>query len=204
MSAVGLRCVGMIAAFDTAQRGAAVTCCLSNRASQDRWRRLLGVGAALSAPFRQAFGSWSQWPGLNRRPTVYETVALPLSYIGLSGRRMRRRRTGYSRVRAPGQAFRIPESAPNLAGSRWRQSLPNAQPAGNVQDARIRFIGPPAGKTHTESMSARNLRGLVFANEDDRDKRLGEDLGSAGTRRYCRRVWTGRAERLTFLLVSLK
>ena len=25
---------------------------------------------------------WSQWPGLNRRPTVYETVALPLSYIG--------------------------------------------------------------------------------------------------------------------------
>src|SRR5437868_6243046 len=28
--------------------------------------------------------TWSQWPGLNRRPTVYETVALPLSYIGLS------------------------------------------------------------------------------------------------------------------------
>jgi hypothetical protein len=27
---------------------------------------------------------WSQWPGLNRRPTVYETVALPLSYIGLA------------------------------------------------------------------------------------------------------------------------
>ena len=25
---------------------------------------------------------WSRWPGLNRRPTVYETVALPLSYIG--------------------------------------------------------------------------------------------------------------------------
>jgi hypothetical protein len=29
---------------------------------------------------------WSQWPGLNRRPTVYETVALPLSYIGLMRR----------------------------------------------------------------------------------------------------------------------
>ena len=28
--------------------------------------------------------NWSQWPGLNRRPTVYETVALPLSYIGLN------------------------------------------------------------------------------------------------------------------------
>ena len=27
--------------------------------------------------------AWSQWPGLNRRPTVYETVALPLSYIGV-------------------------------------------------------------------------------------------------------------------------
>ena len=26
--------------------------------------------------------NWSQWSGLNRRPTVYETVALPLSYIG--------------------------------------------------------------------------------------------------------------------------
>lgn len=26
--------------------------------------------------------NWSQWPGSNRRPTVYETVALPLSYTG--------------------------------------------------------------------------------------------------------------------------
>jgi hypothetical protein len=25
---------------------------------------------------------WSRWTGLNRRPTVYETVALPLSYTG--------------------------------------------------------------------------------------------------------------------------
>ena len=30
---------------------------------------------------------WSRWPGLNRRPTVYETVALPLSYIGEFGGR---------------------------------------------------------------------------------------------------------------------
>jgi hypothetical protein len=28
--------------------------------------------------------SWSQWSGLNRRPTVYETVALPLSYTGVA------------------------------------------------------------------------------------------------------------------------
>jgi hypothetical protein len=28
--------------------------------------------------------NWSQWSGLNRRPTVYETVALPLSYIGFA------------------------------------------------------------------------------------------------------------------------
>src|SRR5215510_12774960 len=26
--------------------------------------------------------NWSQWWGLNPRPTVYETVALPLSYTG--------------------------------------------------------------------------------------------------------------------------
>jgi hypothetical protein len=32
---------------------------------------------------------WSQWPGLNRRPTVYETVALPLSYIGMSALKVR-------------------------------------------------------------------------------------------------------------------
>ncbi len=28
------------------------------------------------------FSNWSRWSGLNRRPTVYETVALPLSYTG--------------------------------------------------------------------------------------------------------------------------
>ena len=26
---------------------------------------------------------WSRWSDLNRRPTLYERVALPLSYIGL-------------------------------------------------------------------------------------------------------------------------
>ena len=31
---------------------------------------------------RSSGKKWSQWSGLNRRPTVYETVALPLSYIG--------------------------------------------------------------------------------------------------------------------------
>ena len=30
-------------------------------------------------------GNWSQWSGLNRRPAVYETAALPLSYTGLRG-----------------------------------------------------------------------------------------------------------------------
>ncbi len=28
---------------------------------------------------------WSQWSDLNRRPTDYESVALPLSYIGRLG-----------------------------------------------------------------------------------------------------------------------
>ncbi|SVB62316.1 uncharacterized protein METZ01_LOCUS215170, partial [marine metagenome] len=27
---------------------------------------------------------WSQRTGLNRRPAVYETAALPLSYVGIS------------------------------------------------------------------------------------------------------------------------
>jgi hypothetical protein len=33
------------------------------------------------------FNSWSQRTDLNRRPTVYETVALPLSYAGMSNLR---------------------------------------------------------------------------------------------------------------------
>ena len=39
--------------------------------------RQVKTGAGLRVEY------WSQWPGLNRRPTVYETVALPLSYIGI-------------------------------------------------------------------------------------------------------------------------
>ena len=34
------------------------------------------------APLKKRLKSWSQWPGLNRRPAVYETAALPLSYTG--------------------------------------------------------------------------------------------------------------------------
>src|SRR5437867_8917897 len=34
--------------------------------------------------------NWSQWSGSNRRPTVYETVALPLSYIGFWDTNQRR------------------------------------------------------------------------------------------------------------------
>jgi hypothetical protein len=49
--------------------------------------------------------NWSQWPGLNRRPTVYETVALPLSYIGCCGAVLKLsarnfRRQGFSEVQA--------------------------------------------------------------------------------------------------------
>ena len=32
---------------------------------------------------KSLISNWSQWSGLNRRPTVYETVALPLSYTGV-------------------------------------------------------------------------------------------------------------------------
>src|SRR5213075_1843633 len=37
------------------------------------------------SPERSRAVCWSRWPGSNRRPTVYETVALPLSYIGEVG-----------------------------------------------------------------------------------------------------------------------
>ncbi len=34
--------------------------------------------------------SWSRWSGLNRRPAVYETAALPLSYTGVAYESARR------------------------------------------------------------------------------------------------------------------
>ena len=44
-------------------------------------------GPAFSAPetpISRGNMGWSRWSGLNRRPTVYETVALPLSYTGIT------------------------------------------------------------------------------------------------------------------------
>lgn len=41
---------------------------------------------------------WSQWSELNRRPTVYETVALPLSYIGI----LQRKKPGQDSKKLPG------------------------------------------------------------------------------------------------------
>src|ERR1051325_2793132 len=55
-------------------------------------RKLVSVLVSVSKPWLSVFldaqsvRSWSQWSGLNRRPTVYETVALPLSYIGITDR----------------------------------------------------------------------------------------------------------------------
>src|SRR5438874_10914288 len=50
---------------------------------------------------RKAGREWSQWPGLNRRPTVYETVALPLSYIGIQSVGARTRPTKSTLSAAP-------------------------------------------------------------------------------------------------------
>ena len=41
-----------------------------------------GIGSCRESCRDSSNRKWSQWSGLNRRPTVYETVALPLSYIG--------------------------------------------------------------------------------------------------------------------------
>ena len=44
---------------------------------------ILHVGYNAGVPLMvQNHKYWSQWSGLNRRPTVYKTVALPLSYTG--------------------------------------------------------------------------------------------------------------------------
>ena len=42
-----------------------------------------GGGGNEKSPCKQGLKIWSQWSGLNRRPAVYETAALPLSYTGL-------------------------------------------------------------------------------------------------------------------------
>lgn len=57
--------------------------------------------------------NWSQWPDSNRRPTVYETVALPLSYIGS-------RTPGHPRR---GDAPSRP-ATPNLSDTPGRGKLP--------------------------------------------------------------------------------
>ena len=43
------------------------------------------AGRRGAAPAPGLQGTWSRCPGLNRGPTVYETVALPLSYSGKVG-----------------------------------------------------------------------------------------------------------------------
>ena len=44
----------------------------------------LGMGE-VPEPFGPRGATWSRWRDLNPRPTVYETVALPLSYTGKAG-----------------------------------------------------------------------------------------------------------------------
>src|SRR5260370_1788884 len=53
--------------------------------------------------------TWSQWPGLNRRPTVYETVALPLSYIGTQKSFQRPQKP--ARLRPPAVLLLLPDKA---------------------------------------------------------------------------------------------
>jgi hypothetical protein len=68
-----------LATLDLADRAVAARSelnCFTAREARDveiRWD---------GSPERLRAVCWSRWPGLNRRPTVYETVALPLSYIG--------------------------------------------------------------------------------------------------------------------------
>jgi hypothetical protein len=80
-------------------------------ARRDSWRAeifrrgpvalALGCSATCSDPCSADFRVFSsRCPGLNRGPTVYETVALPLSYSGLFGAITPTRRKGMLQVRA--------------------------------------------------------------------------------------------------------
>lgn len=62
---------------------------------------------------------WSRWPGLNRRPTLYESVALPLSYIGAG----RTAASGLTQLKSSSKAFSV--------GHRWflATALSNGYPA---------------------------------------------------------------------------
>ena len=44
---------------------------------------MLGVYPPMAGKHRPAYTFRSRWSDLNRRPTLYESVALPLSYIGM-------------------------------------------------------------------------------------------------------------------------
>src|SRR3954449_10199561 len=72
---------------------------------------------------------WSRCPGLNRGPTVYETVALPLSYSGVV------RGNWYPRLtnRASGAAENTQPAATHL---RAGTAGPSERPGGSVHPPR--------------------------------------------------------------------
>jgi hypothetical protein len=81
-------CPGWISVIDVHRRG-------GQRADQQRGNRRLEIlEMAVSRSDR-----WSRHSDLNRGPAVYETAALPLSYVGAEGRILR------SQVRAVGRAI---------------------------------------------------------------------------------------------------
>jgi hypothetical protein len=119
---------------------------------------------------RQASESWSQWPGLNRRPTVYETVALPLSYIGLTGR-------GHGLVSPPGEEPRHHRVNPRPGGFRPGRNAPaeleppeikrtvfwNISRPWQADSRRVRAAGTPRRGGKRSSGEARTIRLLAPA-----------------------------------------
>src|SRR5436305_11951972 len=73
------------------------------------------LGHTSKEPCQPGSGGWSRHPDLNRGPTVYKTVALPLSYAGGSCPR-NRTPPGHSRFQEPGESSR--------SGRIWQVAAP--------------------------------------------------------------------------------
>jgi hypothetical protein len=95
----------------------------------------------------------SRWPGLNRRPAVYETAALPLSYIGgRVGLLPERRSIGKTARRMAGAAYRIGFTSCGSTPSRRR--LVTAFGLSSANAACTRHLPPAPARSTTMSAAA--------------------------------------------------
>ena len=145
---------------------------------------------------------WSRWSGLNRRPTVYETVALPLSYTGDARSANEPVKYGHHAGAASGKferdAFYAANGLVRLGSRKF-----GAQTGGNTQanDNRARFHGlvRPLKRHGVDAMTAsgRHRSGQVRdpVQKPPRGKclpRIGIFVGHTGPERFFQAVQNAR------------